>query len=308
MFLAPMAGGSDIAFRKICRRLGAGMVFTELCTARGIRYRKSLDRTYRYLEICEEEKPVAIQLFGSEPEDFAEAIPVIFGDEMLARCDVVDINMGCPVKKVVKTGAGSALMGDPRRAESIIKAAVKACPVPVTVKFRKGMDPGRVNSVDFAKMCEQAGVSMITVHGRTADQMYSGRADWDIIAHVKRSVGVPVIGNGDVTGKESAEKMFAHTGVDGIMIGRAALGDPWIFARIIGEEHKPDIRQVAEVAKGHLEDSILHFGEKTAIKEMKKHFAWYLKGIANSSEIKRKLLNSLSYAQILEILEILHDA
>lgn len=312
IFLAPMAGGSDIAFRKICRRFGAGMGFTELCTAKGIRYRKSLDRTYRYLEICEEEKPVAIQLFGNEPEDFTEAIPIIFDNDVLAGCAAIDINMGCPVKKVVKTGAGSALMGDIKRAEKIIKAAVLVAPVPVSVKFRKGTDPGSVNAVEFAKMCEQAGASMITVHGRTADQMYSGKADWEIIAQVKGSVGIPVIGNGDITGRDSADKMFVHTGVDGIMVGRAALGDPWVFAEILGNNtSEPDLEGIVRIMRGHLENSVAHMGERAAVKEMRKHFAWYIKGmkgVAGINGVRDRLLRSTSYTEASEILDELLSA
>ncbi len=303
VFLAPMAGGSDIAFRKICRRLGAGMVFTELCTARGIRYRKSLDKTYRYLQISAEEAPAAIQLFGSDPEDFAEAIPLIFDDPVLAGCAAIDINMGCPVRKVVKTGAGSALMGDIKRAESIIKAAVKISPVPVTVKFRKGIDPLSVNAVQFARMCEDAGAAMITIHGRTADQMYSGKADWKIIGEVKNNAGIPVIGNGDVTGPGSACEMFRTTGADGIMIGRAALGDPWIFSEITRNSGRPGTPEMIRTMIRQLDDSVLYLGEKTALKEMRKHFSWYLKKLKGASEIRDRLFRCASRDEAVSILE-----
>ena len=305
VFLAPMAGGSDIAFRMICRELGAGMVFTELCTARGIRYRKSLDRTYKFLEISEDEKPVAIQLFGSEPEDFSESIPIIFDDQVLAGCAAIDLNMGCPVRKVVCTGAGSALMGDILKAEKIIRASVKAAPVPVTVKFRKGISPDSVNAVEFARMCEYSGASMITVHGRTADQMYSGKADWEIIAEVKRNVKIPVTGNGDVTGPESAARMFETTGVDAIMIGRAALGDPWIFSEILGTRGRPDTGEIIRTVIRHLDTNVLHMGEKTAVKEMRKHFAWYLKkvkGSAEITEVKDKLFRCTSRDEAVRLL------
>lgn len=331
LFFAPIAGGSDIAYRKICRKAGAGMAFTELCSARGIRYQKSLDRTYRYLQISEEELPVGIQLFGSEGIDFSYAISKIFENEILSKVTVIDINMGCPVRKVVKTGAGSALMGDLKRAEEIIREAVKASPVPVTVKFRKGFSENNINAVDFAKMCEWAGASMITVHGRTPEQMYSGKADWNIIGEVKSAVNIPVIGNGDVKDLFTAKRLFDETNVDGIMIGRAALGNPWIFRNIpegfaemfpetvksaqkssetsdkksqpSAQEYefpssKPSIEEVVGTIQAHLEDAIYYLGENTAIKEMKKHLSWYLRKASVDSQTRNKIIQSKTKEEI----------
>lgn len=314
IFFAPIAGGSEMPYRKICHRMGAGLVCTELVTARGIRYQKKIERNYRYLEISPDEFPVAIQLFASEPEDFEIAIPLIFEHPLLSRCAMIDINMGCPVPKVVKTGAGSALMKNLPLASEIIKTCVKKSPVPISVKFRKGWNEQSVNAVDFAKMCEASGASIITVHGRTTGQMYSGKADWDIIRAVKESVKIPVIGNGDVTSPESARAMFEQTGVDGIMIGRAALGNPWIFTRILselGEDgtlfKEPTLQERIEIMKEHLYSSIDQMGEITAIKEMRKHFAWYLKSVHGSASIKNRIITCKRKEEILTLLDELKD-
>ena len=313
LFLAPMAGGSELPFRKICRRMGAGLVCTELVTARGIRYQKRIDRNYRYLEISPEEFPVAIQLFGADPKDFETAISIIFEHPLLSQCALIDINMGCPVPKVVKTGAGSALMKTPALAGEIIKACVKASPVPVSVKFRKGWNDLSVNAVDFAKICEESGASLVTIHGRTTGQMYSGRADWNIIREVKASVRIPVIGNGDVTSAETARSMFEQTGVDGVMIGRAALGNPWIFTELLdgldihtptaGKTCKsdrfqpPSLEERIDVMTEHLEGSVAQLGEITAMKEIRKHIGWYMKGIPGSAKIKALLMHCTRMAE-----------
>ncbi len=333
LFLAPMAGGSELPFRRICRRYGAGLVFTELVTARGIRYARGVEKNFRYLEISPDEFPVAIQFFGSEPEDFEYAISAVFGHPLLSRCAAIDINMGCPVPKVVKTGAGCALMGDPERASRIIRAAVRVSPVPVTVKFRSGLGADSVNAEPFGAMCESCGASMLTVHPRTAKQMYSGRADWSVIGRVKRASGIPVIGNGDVTGPADAARMFRETGADGIMIGRAALGDPWIFAAILralsgGEENAADTIDAVEAAdaeplanrfpppsmeerlrvvREHLAGSIAFMGEATAMKEMRKHFSWYFKGIPNGSAIRSALVRCETQAEAEAILDSLES-
>lgn len=290
-------------FRKICHRMGAGLVCTELVTARGIRYQKKVDKNYRYLEISPDEFPAAIQLFGADPRDFEEAIPVIFEHPLLSQCAFLDINMGCPVPKVVKTGAGSALMKNLPLAGEIVRACVRTSPVPVTVKFRKGWNEQSVNAVEFAKMCEANGASLLTVHGRTAGQMYSGKADWSVIAAVKAAVGVPVIGNGDVVSAESACAMFEQTGVDGIMIGRAALGNPWIFAELQeGLCAPPSLEERIAVMNEHMESAVAQMGEATAMKEMRKHFAWYLKKIPGSAATKAFLMGCTQMSEAKRIL------
>jgi nifR3 family TIM-barrel protein len=313
LFLAPMAGGSELPFRKICHRMGAGLVCTELVTARGIRYQKKIDKNYRYLEISPEEFPVAIQLFGSDPLDFETAVSLLFEHPLLSQCAMIDINMGCPVPKVIKTGAGSALMKNPQLAGEIIRACVRAAPVPVSVKFRKGFDEKSVNAVDFAKMCEHSGASLLTVHGRTTGQMYSGKADWNIIREVKESVGIPVIGNGDVVSVDSARAMFTQTGVDGVMIGRAALGNPWIFSELLdglGERSSseaerfipPSLEARIDIMALHLESAVGQMGETTAMKEIRKHFGWYLKGVPGSSAVKVLLMRCTKMNEALFLL------
>ena len=237
--LAPMAGTSDLTFRTICHELGASLGCTELVTARGIRYDPTLLKSYRYLEIDpEREGPAAIQLFGYEPGDFEAAIPLILEHPILSAAFSIDLNMGCPVNKVVKTGAGSALMKDLPLAASILDASVRAASpyhVPVTVKFRKGWDETTVNCVSFASMCRDHGAAAVTIHARTRDQMYSGAADWEAISAVASELkgsGVPVFGNGDVKNGADAIRMLETTGADGVMIGRAAQGNPWIFASV----------------------------------------------------------------------------
>ncbi len=313
ILFAPMAGGSELAFRKICHRMGAGLVCTELVTARGIRYQKSIEKNYRYLEISPDEFPIAIQLFGSETLDFEIAIKTIFEHPLLSQCSAIDINMGCPAPKVVKTGAGSALMKNLPLASSIIVAAVKASPVPVTVKFRKGWNEETANAPEFARMCEESGASLIAVHGRTTRQMYSGKADWDIIRKAKEVVKIPVIGNGDVMSPQTALEMFEQTKVDGIMIGRAALGNPWIFKNILSTLGKdllntslqPSLNERVEIMKEHLYGSIEQMGETTAMKEMRKHFTWYLKGVHGTSHIRQQLMTCTRKEETLGILDLL---
>ena len=315
--LAPMAGTSDVTFRSICHELGASLVCTELVTARGIRYTPTLGKSYRYLEIDpEREGPAAIQLFGQEVKDFAEAIPLILEHPVLGKASFIDLNMGCPVPKVVKTGAGSALMRDLPLAASILGASVAAAEpygVPVTVKFRKGWDAEHANAVAFAGMCRDFGAAALTIHGRTRDQMYHGLADWDCIAQVAQEIkgsGVPVFGNGDVKDGESARRMLDYTGVDGVMIGRAAQGNPWIFTEIRAAMRgeacppKPTPQERADMIQCHMTGMIDKLGEETAIREMRSQLACYFRGQKNTAVFKTAAMQATTCREI----EVLLDA
>ena len=313
--LAPMAGTSDLPFRALCARQGASFVCTELVSARGIRFSGGIAKSYRYLEIAPAaEGPVAIQLFGFDPRDFSEAIPLILEHPTLGGAFAIDINMGCPVVKVVKTGAGSALMRDIKKAEAILAAAVRASTaygVPVTVKFRKGWDEAHVNAPEFARMCVDAGAAALTLHARTRDQMYSGQADWSILRETAAAIqgsGVPIFGNGDVTDGESAARMIRETGVDGVMIGRAAQGNPWLFASVRAyltgapEPVPPTPEERVAVILAHLEGQIPRLGEETAVREMRSQLAMYLKGQPHGVAYKVQAMHANTAAEVREIL------
>lgn len=309
--LAPMAGNSSVTFRMLCSEFGSAFGTTELVSARGIAFQNSVLKSYRYLEIdSAKEAPCAIQLFGQEATDFSRAIPLILEHPVLSGASFIDLNMGCPVPKVVKTGAGSALMRDLPRAAEIISASVKAASayqIPVTVKFRKGWDGEHVNAVEFAHMCADCGASAVTVHARTRDQMYHGKADWDVLRQVAdrlRGTGVTVIGNGDVRDGPSAWEMLVETGVDGVAVGRAAQGDPWIFARIRAfmknEElpAEPTPTERADVVLRHLRGLTERLGEKTAVKEMRTQLAFYFKGQKNAADFKKAAMRAETFAEV----------
>ncbi len=309
--LAPMAGATDAVFRRICRERGASLVCTELVSARGIVHDPGLVRSWRYLAISPEEAPVAIQLFGSDPDDFDYAIHVILEHPVLSGAFAIDLNMGCPVPKVVGTGGGSALMRDLPLAARVIRAAVAAAElygVPVTVKFRTGWDAASANTPAFARMAEDSGASMLMVHARTRDMMYAGRADWSVIAAVKAAVRVPVFGNGDVTGPESAVDLMRRTGADGIAIGRAALGDPWIFGRVAaalrGESvpPPPGIPERAVLALREVEERAAAAGEATAVRESRKSLLWCLRGTPHSSDLRRRASEVADLADVRAVL------
>lgn len=287
--LAPMAGVTDLPFRLLCRGQGAGMVCMEMVSAKAIMYKNK--NTEELLEIHPEEGPVSLQLFGSDADIVAD---------MAARIeerpfDILDINMGCPVPKVVNNGEGSALMKDPKLAEEIIRKTVQAVKKPVTVKIRKGFDEAHVNAVELAKRAEEAGAAAVTVHGRTREQYYAGKADWEIIAKVKEAVSIPVFGNGDVDSGESAERMFRETGCDGIMIGRAARGNPWIFREITAyletgnRIEKPDLEQRCKIVTEHAALMQQYKGEYTAVREMRKHVSWYTAGLPHSAKLRGRI-------------------
>ena len=302
--LAPMAGVTDLAFRTICRELGAGLTYTEMVSAKALVYQDR--KTRSLLMLGEDEHPAGAQIFGSDADCMAEA--AVRAIE-ISGADFIDINMGCPVGKVVKSGDGSALMKDPDKAMRIIEAVVKAVNTPVTIKIRKGWDKGNVNAVPFAKMAEAAGVSAIAVHGRTRTQMYSGKADWDIIRDVKQAVRVPVIANGDVFSAENAVKILEYTGADMAMIARGAMGDPWLFEQaaslLDGEDvpKHPPIGKRAETALRQFEIAAKQKGEHIACLEARKHYAWYLRGVPHSGYFKERISKAATMDDLRDITE-----
>lgn len=301
--LAPMAGITDLPFRLICRRLGCGMTVSEMVSAKGLLYKNV--KTTEMLRIDDGERPTAIQLFGSVPAELAEAARMVEA----SGADMIDFNMGCPVPKIVNNGEGSALMKDPKLAEQILTAMVKKLHKPVTVKFRKGFNDSNINAVEFAKMAESCGVAAVAVHGRTREQYYSGKADWDIIRQVKEAVSIPVWGNGDVFTPEDAKRMKEETGCDGIMVARGAKGNPWLFKRILhyletGELLPPPTAEEVKkmiVRHGTLQTEFR--GEEIAMREMRKHVAWYTAGFPHSSALR----NDINQVATLEELERLVD-
>lgn len=298
--LAPMAGVTDLPFRLLCAEQGAGLVCMEMVSAKAIYYNNK--NTEELMEIHHDEHPVSLQLFGSDPEIISEMAKRIEEKPF----DILDINMGCPVPKVVNNGEGSALMKNPRLVGEIISKTVKAIQKPVTVKFRKGFDEEHVNAVEIAKIAEQSGASAVAVHGRTREQYYAGKADWEIIAQVKDAVSIPVIGNGDVTDGESARRLLTQTGCDGIMIGRAVRGNPWIFREILhyletGESmEKPSGKEVCETILRHAQMELLQKGEYTAVREMRKHIAWYTIGYPHSAALRRRVNEIEEFSQLEE--------
>ncbi len=289
VILAPMAGVSDLPFRLLCSEQGAGLAGMEMISAKAILYNNK--NTSALMEIHPEEGPVSLQLFGADGEIISEMAKRI-EERPFA---ILDINMGCPVPKVVNNGEGSALMKNPALAEEIIAKTVKAIRKPVTVKIRKGFDETHVNAVEMAKAAEAAGAAAIAVHGRTREQFYSGKADWDIIGEVKRAVSIPVIGNGDVVDGESAKRLLATTGCDGVMIGRAARGNPWIFREVIGyledgrTVDRPKPQEVKETILRHAILQLQYKGEYTGIREMRKHISWYTAGYPHSAKFRGKI-------------------
>ena len=285
--LGPMAGVTDLPFRLLCKEMGCNMLYTEMVSAKAILYKNK--NTKELLNIDKNEHPVGVQLFGSDPDIMAQIAAQVEEGE----CDFIDINMGCPVPKIVNNGEGSALLKQPKLVEEILTKMVKAVNKPVTVKIRKGFENGTVYAVEIAKIAESCGVSAIAVHGRTREQYYSGKADWDVIKDVKKAVKIPVIGNGDIFSAEDAKAMKEYTGCDGLMVARGARGNPWIFREI--KEYlengnvvdKPTINDIREMIIRHAKMLVNYKGEYTGIREMRKHIAWYTAGLPHSAELRR---------------------
>ena len=302
LILAPMAGVTDLPFRKICKEFGPGLVCTEMVSSKAIYHDDT--KTKLLMNTDGEKRPISMQIFGSDEETMGYAAKYVS-----KIADIVDINMGCPAPKVVKNGDGSKLLLDIEKAEKVIKSVVKNSSKPVTLKIRKGWDCNNIVATEFAQMAEKAGVSAITIHGRTRTEMYSGKVDLDIIKKVKESVKIPVIGNGDIVDEESALKMFEYTGVDGIMIGRGTFGNPWIFERIkyyleTGEKlplvtNEEKLRVIKEQIQLELDNK----PEVTAIREMRKHIAWYTKNMPNSSEFRCEINKIEDKEQLVKTVE-----
>ena len=299
--LAPMAGVADRAFRELCVDFGAAYVVGEMVSAKGITYNN--DKSRELLELSKAERPAAVQLFGYEPDVMAQAAKIA----MEYSPDIIDINMGCPAPKIACNGSGSALMKNPELCGKIVETVKKAVPVPVTVKIRKGWDKNSVNAVEVAKICELAGADAITVHGRTREQQYMPSADWDIIAQVKHAVKIPVIGNGDVTSAESAAKMIEQTNCDLVMIGRAALGNPWIFSeisRLIGHD-RPSLpvsnAEKISVLLRHIIKLCEYKGEYNGMREARKHVAWYFKGMPNAAAMRKEAGELETFDDLIEL-------
>lgn len=300
--LAPMAGITDLPFRLICRRLGCGMTVSEMVSAKGLLYKNV--KTTEMLRIDDGERPTAIQLFGSVPAELAEAARMVEAN----GADMIDFNMGCPVPKIVNNGEGSALMKNPQLAHDILAAMVKAVKIPVTVKFRAGWDDNNRNAVEIARAVEAAGVSAVAVHGRTRQQFYEGKADWSIITDVKQAVKVPVFGNGDIFTVADGLRMLEQTGCDGLMIGRGADGNPWLFtalaAALRGEPlpQPPSLKERLAQAAEHLEMLIAYKNEVVAVKEMRRHISAYLKGMPHAAEFRGRFHKVDTQEQFSELL------
>ena len=303
--LAPMAGISNSSFRRIIKSFGCGLIYAEMVSDKAITYGDS--KTIKMLYMTDEERPIAQQIFGHDVDSFTNAAKYIYET---MKPDIIDINMGCPVPKVaLRSQAGSALLKNPERVRKIVEAVVASVPIPVTVKIRSGWDSKSINAVEIAKICEEAGASLITIHGRTRSQGYSGNVDLDIIKKVKEGVNIPVIGNGDIKTCYDAKKMLDYTGCDAVMIGRGVLGNPWLIKECVDylekgiEPKEVSLSEKLDMIKKHLDLLIDQKGEKVACLEMRSHFAWYLKGLPNTKKLKLNLQQVKTKKEVLELLD-----
>lgn len=309
VFVAPMAGVTDLSYRLILKEFGAGLIYTEMISDKGLLHDNQ--KTRDMIEISDYEKPIALQLFGSDVESMVKAALII---DKESNCDIIDINMGCPVPKVTKAGSGSKLMTTPDLAKQIVSEIVKVVSKPVSVKFRSGWDHKSINAVEFAKAMEEAGASLIAIHGRTKTDMYSGKVNLDIIKAVKQAVNIPVIGNGDIKSPEDAKRMIEYTNCDGVMIGRGLMGNPWLIKQTVdylntGEYEKEiNITTKKDYLLKHLDNLIKYKGEHIAVLEMRTHGAWYVKGLPGASKIKTQIVNASSIQEIVNIIEEYFDS
>lgn len=300
--LGPMAGVSDLPFRHLCKEMGASLLVTEMVSAKAIYFKNK--NTEPLMKIDKDEHPIALQLFGSDPDIIAEMAASIEDRDF----DIFDFNMGCPVPKIVNNGEGSALMKNPKLVEEILSKLVKSVKKPVTLKIRRGFNEDNINAVEIAKIAEGAGVSAVAVHGRTREQYYSGKADWNIIRDVKSALSIPVIGNGDVTDGESAKRMYEYTGCDGIMIARAARGNPWIFREIRAYLNgdtpvKPTAKEIVDMILKHCKIQMEYDDEIMAVRKMRKHVAWYTHGMKGSSALRDKVNHVEKYDELESLLK-----
>lgn len=309
VFLAPMAGISDYPYRQLIREMGGQLLYTEMVSSKGLVYGN--ERSKELIDFNRREKGlIAVQIFGEDPVFMREAAAILAAEY---QPDLIDLNMGCPMPKIVKSGSGSALLQDAKRAGEIMAAVVNAVKLPVTVKIRAGWDRSRLNAVEIARLAEEKGVKAVAVHARTRDQFYLGKADWQIIQLVKEQVNIPVIGNGDIFSPEDAGAMITGTGCDAVMIGRAVRGNPWLIHRTshflqTGEVlAEPDCPERIKTALSHLERAVAYFGERLGVPRMRKHLAWYLKGLPHSTSIKERIFQLNQYQQVAALLkEYLH--